>query len=301
MIRFKTRERIRGLATSLMFAGVLGVNALAQYSGGAAGSGSSTGSTATNQHLNFDHPESWALKYFASATLLSGLTPAESSLEAQHPGSVTVGFEVGWLPTLDAGQRRVGFGGTALEDLNKAPVFMRPIVRVGLPWRFTAIAAGPPPFEMFGVRPHVLAFGLERPIVEQQRWTLGWRSYGQVGAVKGAFTCPRGLAASPPGSPDNPQKCVAESADVATLRYAGAELQFAYRSPRMPKLVPHVASGVNFIYGAFQIHAPLQNGLDRTRLWTRGATFSESGGVSYLINKRVAFTVDAFYTPLWVR
>jgi hypothetical protein len=42
-------------------------------------------------------------------------------------------------------------------------------------------------------------------------------------------------------------------------------------------------------------------GLDRTRLWTRGGTFSGTGGASYLLTKRVALTVDAFYSPLWVK
>ena len=69
----------------------------------------------------------------------------------------------------------------------------------------------------------------------------------------------------------------------------------------MPKVVPHVASGVNYISGIFQVHAPLQGGVDQNRLWTRGFTVSESGGASYLINRQMAFTVDVFYTPLLVQ
>jgi hypothetical protein len=163
------------------------------------------------------------------------------------------------------------------------------------------VVAAPPPFEVFGVTPHLLAFGLERPILERQRWTLGWRGYGQVGSVKGAFTCPQSVLAFAPGSPDNPKRCVGESADVASLRYAGSELEFAYRIRRLPRLVPHIAVGGNFIDGAFRVHAPVVNGLDRTRLWTRGGTFSESAGVSYLVSRRVTFSVDTFYTPLWVK
>ena len=69
----------------------------------------------------------------------------------------------------------------------------------------------------------------------------------------------------------------------------------------MPKLIPHAGVGGNFIDGAFQVHAPVADGLDETRLWTRGGTFSSHWGVSYMITKRAAFTVDAFYTPLWVQ
>ena len=85
------------------------------------------------------------------------------------------------------------------------------------------------------------------------------------------------------------------------MRYAGSEFQFAYKLPSMPKVIPHVAAGGNFIDGAFQVHAPVSDGLDQTRLWTRGGTFSTTGGVTYLVTKKVAFTVDAFYSPLWVQ
>jgi hypothetical protein len=104
-----------------------------------------------------------------------------------------------------------------------------------------------------------------------------------------------------PGSPQNPTACVGESADVTSLRYAGSEFQFAYHIPSLPKLVAHAAAGGNFIDGVFQVHAPVQGGLDETRLWTHGGTFSTTFGASYLATKRMAFTVDAFYSPLWVQ
>jgi hypothetical protein len=283
--------------------GVLTICAMAQYPpGGGASSAGSAGANIVhnNYHVGFDRPEAWGLKYFASTSLLSGLQPPEPA-EGHRIGSVTVGFEVGWLPTLDAGQRRIGFNGTKIEDLNKAPIFARPVVRVGLPGKFSAVVAAPAPFEVFGVKSRLVAFGLERPLLERDRWTLSWRGYGQVGSVKGAFTCSHSVLAFAPGSPENRTGCVGESADVASLRYAGSEFQFAYRIPSMPKLVPHAAAGGNFIDGVFQVHAPLENKLDETRLWTRGGTFSGSGGVSYLFTKRAAVTVDAFYTPLWVK
>src|SRR5215472_10929520 len=172
-----------------------------------------------NYHVGFNRPEAWGLKYFASTTLLSGLEPPMP--EEHQVGSVTVGFEVGWLPTLDTGQERIGFNGTAVQDLNKAPIFARPVVRVGLPAKFSFIAAAPPPFEVFGLTPHLIAFGLEHPIVERPNWSLNWRGYGQVGTVKGAITCPESVLAFPPGSPENRTRCTGASADVASLRYAG--------------------------------------------------------------------------------
>ena len=195
-----------------------------------------------NYHLGFERPESWGLKYFASTTLLNGLQPPEP-IEGRRVGSITVGLELGWLPSLDEGQTRIGFNGRAHQDLNKAPILARPVVRVTLPWKLTAIAAAPPPFRVFGVNPHLLALGLERPLWQSTNWSLTWRGYGQFGSVKGAFTCPSSVLAFAPGSAGNPTSCVGESADVASLRYAGSEFQVAYRIPRVPKLVPHVSDG----------------------------------------------------------
>jgi len=252
-----------------------------------------------NYHLGFERPEAWGLKYFASTTLLSGLQPPEPT-EGRRVGSVSVGLELGWLPSLDEGQTRIGFNGRAPQDLNKAPILVRPVVRVTLPWKLTAIVAAPPPFRVFGVNPHLLALGLERPLWQRANWSLGWRGYGQFGSVKGAFTCPASVLAFAPGSAGNPTSCVGESADVASLRYVGSEFQIAYRIPGAPKLVPHVTVGGNFIDGAIQIKAPVVRGLDENREWTRGGTFSTTAGVSYLLTKQTVFTVDAFYSPLWV-
>ena len=292
-------ERVIGAAA------ILAAGSFAQPYGGGGGGMSGGGTAGYNfhqtYHVGFDRPEAWGLKYFASTSLLSGLAPPPASGEGHRTGSVTIGVELGWLPALDTGQERIGFDGTAPEDLNKAPIFARPVIRIGLPDKFTAIAAGPAPFSIFGITPHLLAFGLERPLVERSGWALTWRGYGQVGSVKGAFTCPESVLAFAPGSANNPTACVARSEDVATLRYAGMEFQFAHRLARAPKLTPHVAVGGNFIAGVFQVHAPVAGGLDETRLWTHGGTASMSGGVSYAVTRRASFTIDAFYTPLWVQ
>lgn len=299
MIGFTRNERIRRFLQTAAIMAVLTIQAKAQYVAPSA-INASTVVLHNTYHIGFDRPEAWGLKYFASATLLSGLQPAEPSTD-YRVGSVLVGLELGWLPALDAGQRRIGFNGTEPEDLNKAPLLVRPVVKLHLPHKFSVIAAAPPPFHLFGITPHLFAFGLERPILERARWTLGWRGYGQVGSIKGAFTCPRSVLAFAPGSPENPTACLGESADVSTLRYAGSEFQFAYRIPSMPKLVPHAAVGGNFIDGVFQVHAPVRGGLDETRMWTHGGTFSTTFGASYQVTKRAVFTVDAFYSPLWVR
>jgi hypothetical protein len=259
------------------------------------------GACAQTQRLDFDRPEAWALKYYASSTLLNGLQPPEPQFERPRIGSVTIGLELGWLPRLNTERARVGFTGRKEEDVNKTPGIARPVIRVGLPWRFSVIVAPMVPVEMFGVRPHLVALGVERPILEHDQWNIGWRVYGQTGSVKGSFTCPSRAQGYPARSPQNPSGCVAESSDLAYLRYAGAELHFSHRIPKAPRLTPHAAFAINYINSAFQVDAPLENRVDRSRLATHGKTFSGSAGVSYLITERVGVTLDAFYTPLSVR
>src|SRR5437667_4236919 len=152
-----------------------------------------------------------------------------------------------WLQELDEGQRRVGFNGRAVHDVNKMPVMARGVLRVGLPAKFSLIAAAPLPARIAGVTPRLLAFGLERPLVERDRWTVTWRGYGQVGAVKGAFTCPQEVLAFAPRSPENSTGCTGTSDDMARLQYAGMEFQYSRRLRRWPKLVPHASVGGNFI------------------------------------------------------
>lgn len=254
-----------------------------------------------SEHVIFDSPEGWALKYFTSASMMSGLQPPEPLGEHLQVGSITLGLESGWLPTLSPARADVGFGGTKEEDVNKAPVFVRPSVRIGLPWRMTVVVAGPPPVEAFGVTPHLFAVGLERPLLEGENWSLTGRLSGQFGSVQGAFTCPQKVLAFAAGSPQNPTGCLGQSADQASLRYGGAETQFAYRIPRLRRLIPHAAIGGNYINTSFHVDAPLTKGIDRTMLWTAGNTVTGSAGVSYLLTNRLAVTVDAFYTPLFIR
>src|SRR5690348_11080223 len=94
--------------------GFLAINSFAQYPGGGGTPPPGGGGTPppgggapppgggptsiynfhSNYHLGFDRPEAWGLKYFASASLLSGLQPPAPP-EGYHLGSITVGFEVG--------------------------------------------------------------------------------------------------------------------------------------------------------------------------------------------------------------
>lgn len=256
------------------------------------------------ERIASDRPEAWAVKYYTSTTLLGGFTVPDRI----EPGSLVVGGEFVWIPFLSLDQRRVGFGGTKVEDLNKAPFFPRPRITVGLPADFAATVAFMPPIKTFGVTPRIVGVALERPIHASETWAVGWRVYAQGGTAKAAFTCWEEAVASVPGTPGNPTGCLAPSSDVATLRYVGVELGVGHL-PSGRRLAPHLAVALNYLDNEFEVNARRFDRLggervvfvDRTRQTSEGLTVSITGGVGFPLSERLDAAIDVFYTPLWVR
>lgn len=255
------------------------------------------------ERLDSTRPEAWAVKYYTSTTLLTGFTVPERL----EPGSLIVGGELVWVPFLTTEQQRVGFRGTKIEDLNKAPLYARPRVTVGLGSDVAATVAFVPPIETFGVTPKLLAVALERPIYSSEAWTLGWRAYGQVGTARSSYTCPQEALAFAPGSLQNPSGCLATSSDVATLRYVGVEMGVGDTKAGR-RVTPHAAVAVNYLRNRFEVNSRrfgMFNGvpmefIDRTAQESRGMTVSATMGVGVRLSDRLEAAVDVFYTPLWV-
>jgi hypothetical protein len=259
--------------------------------------GAAAQTAAPVEHLSFDRPEAWALEYFTSVTFLTGVETAIG----ERAGSIAIGLETGWVPRLSTEQQRVGFSGTAAQDLNKAPLLLRPRVRIGLPGRLAVIVSGTPPIKAFGITPRLLAAGVEWSMIDRPDWRVAWRVHGQTGTVTGAFTCPAGVVAFAPGSAANPTGCQAESSDEVTLRYGSAEVDVSRRFRRLAGLTPHVAVALNDIDSHFQVNALAFGKLDRSELATRGVTTSVTAGAAFPVSSRVSLAADLFYTPLMVR
>lgn len=247
----------------------------------------------TEKHRS-DHPEAWAMNYFTSVTLLSGLSVPHS----RQTGEMEGGIEVGWIPELSPRQRTVGFSGTKPEDLNKAPVFFRPRLTVGMPAKFSLTLSYIPPVRVFGLKPHLFTAAVERPLYESDPYTIGLRAYVQIGKTEGAITCSSDDVAFPPGHPENLYGCEEKSDDKATQRYAGLELSGAWKLERLGGLTPWAAVAGNVLHPAVQVNALIYGVEDRTRLESTTVTISASGGVIYPVTDRVDFSVGLFYTPL---
>lgn len=248
------------------------------------------------ERLNFDRPEAWAMKYFTSITLLDGLSIPEPA----PAGTVVAGLELGWVPRLSTDQQRVGFFGATPDDLNKAPLLIRPQVAFTLPSRFTITVAGVPPIRVFGETARVLAGAVQRPFYRRTGWTFGWRAIGQVGTVTSAFTCSAAMVAQGLDVPGNPLGCLAPSSDVATLRFVGGAMEVG-RERDGSRVALHASVGLNYMDGVFQVNARTQDYIDRTKLEARGLTFSATTGMGYRLNDRLSLSGDLFYTPLVVQ
>ncbi len=247
------------------------------------------------EELSFDDPESWAMAWVGSVTLLTGFgVPAPLD-----PGALELGLEAGWVPSLSAEQRRVGFGGTKVEDLNRTPVIGRPRLTVGLPGGFALTGAWIPPVEIDDVETNLFALALARELWAGDRSRGGLRLYGQTGTVEGAITCTPEDAAGAPGSEANPFGCEAPSNDELTLTYWGLELSLAYRAAGGSE--PYLAAAVNRFDNEFQVDAFTFGFHDRTLLLAEGTAWSVAAGLVRPLGDRGRLAGEVFYTPLDVR
>jgi hypothetical protein len=243
--------------------------------------------------MGWDRPESWAMKYFNSVSIFTGL----GAPTTRDPWTFSVGLELDTIPRLSEDQRRIGFGGAKVEDVNRLPVLIRPRLTMGLPWKVSLDVAWVPPVEISGVESNLFAVALERPFYSSGPLILGIRIYGQVGTVSGDFTCSEDEAAFPPGSPENIWGCEAPSDDELTLDYAGAAFTGGYR---LRKTELHLGAAANFMDMEFQVNAVTYGVIDRTLLLSDGWTWSLNGGASWRLGGRTSLAVELFYSPLSV-
>jgi len=170
-----------------------------------------------DEQLVESRPEAWAMRYFTGTTLMTPFGP-EPTLA---PGQMQLAGELGSVPRLDEAQRRVGFNGIKLEDLNKSPVVGRLRGWIGLPWGFVAELGFVPPVSLNGTKPRDLfSAAIGRRLIDDNGFVVSARAVGQHGAAVGDITCPADIA----GSQDyarNPFGCDAPSSDTLSMNYYG--------------------------------------------------------------------------------
>jgi hypothetical protein len=245
--------------------------------------------------LDFDRPEAWAMKWFASSSLFTGLGAPRD----RQPWELEIGLEGGWLPSLSEDERRVGFDGQKVEDLNRSDVFGRVRATLGLPGRFSLSAGWVPPVELDGIEPSLLSVALSRPLAEGRTWRLGGRLHATGGEVEGDITCDRATVAAGDDPVANPFGCLEPSRDEVTLRTWGAELSIAWPlSGSGSRTEPYLAAGGNWHDHEFQVDALYTGVRDRTLLLADGFTWHAAGGLSWSAGDRTRLAGEVFYSPL---
>jgi len=247
------------------------------------------------ERLDFEDPESWAMAWFGSLAQLTGFGVPE----ARAAGSLELALEGGWVPTLSEDQRRVGFGGLKVEDLNRTAVIGRPRLSVGLGGGWSATLGWVPPVEVDGVEPDLFALSLDRPLWRRGSWRGGLRLHGQAGTIEGAITCNAADAAAGDDPRRNPFGCRQPSDDEMTIRSYGLELSAGYRLAGSTE--PYLAASVQRFDNRFQVDALVFAIRDRTRQLAEGTTWSLTAGAVQPLGERGRVAVEVYYSPLEVR
>jgi hypothetical protein len=246
------------------------------------------------EDLSFDRPEAWAMKYFTSIALFTGLgTP-----QARPSGTFEVGLEAGWVPRLSRAERTVGFNGQKAEDMNKTPAFGRLRATVWLPSAVALSVGIVPPLDVGGAEPSLLAVSVERPLFRRSAIRVGARAYGQIGDIAGDFTCDEATVAAGADPVRNPYGCQAVSEDEVDQRYVGMALSGALSRGAWE---PYAALAVNYLDMKFQVAAEYSDIVDDTLLRASGFTFSSSVGLAYETVGGLRLAGEVFATPLSVR
>jgi hypothetical protein len=249
------------------------------------------------QHLDFDRPESWGMKYFASATLMNGL----GAPRRLRFGEMRVALQGAWIPFVSDSQRVIGFNGTKAEDLNKLPVFGRIEFTFGLPWWLSLTIGWVPPIIIRGVQANLFSLALARPFRLTRNFTLGLSIYGQTGPVTGAFTCSEDDVRAGQNPEKNPLGCLQQSHDEEWMSYFGGEVTLAYRIVHAHGLEPYLGVAGNFLDLSFHVDARYDATIDQTILETHGGTVSTDFGLLLPITRRLDLVGEGFYSPLSIK
>jgi len=247
----------------------------------------------STEDLSWDRPEAWAMKYFTAVSMMSDFG---SSAELDR-GSVSISFETAWVPDLSEEERRVGFIGSKVEDLNRTSVFGRVRAGFGLPAGWTLTVGFVPPVDIGGVTPRIFSLALGRAVLTRSDWTLSSRVTTQVGNLAGDLTCPANII----GSSDpavNPDNCLESSADEVTMDYTGIEWTYARTASKHWR--PYVTATANYYDLEFQVRARYSLFLDSVLQVADGWVYTLAAGSRYQTAGKVAVAGEVFYAPLEV-
>jgi len=244
--------------------------------------------------LPADRPEAWALQRSAATTLMTafGETPL---LDRWH---WLLSVDGGNIPRLSTEERRVGFNGEKIEDLNKSPAFARLRASVGLPAGWVGELGYTPPVGINGAKArNLFDLAIGHRLITHGNLTLSLRAFGQHGSVHGDITCPASLV----GISDldlNPYGCQAPSKDEVTLNDYGIDLTGGLNTGPWHW---HATAGAVRTELQAQVDALTFDVRDRSRLVANGTLRYGAIGVRRDFGRHWSLGTEVLYVPLHVR
>ena len=244
------------------------------------------------EELDATRTEAWAMRWFAAVA-----TPTMFGVASEtEPWSFDLALEGGSIPSLSEDERRVGFNGTKVEDLNRAPLFGRPVLRLGLPADFTLSAGWVPPIDFDGVTPNLLSIALARPLWTGERGRLGAQLFYLDGKIEGDISCPQSEVDAGDDPAANPFGCEQASNDTMSITSWGLELGYAWRAT--PTVDLFVTGLWQQLDSEFQVRATYSGFVDRNRLVYDGDDLAWTAGAGWQATEKLRLAGELFYSPL---
>ncbi|HEX9785100.1 MAG TPA: hypothetical protein VGA56_20520 [Opitutaceae bacterium] len=247
-----------------------------------------------DEDLGDDRPETWAMQFFTSLALPTGFGPAEKL----HPWKALVALDVVQIPWLSEEERRVGFNGTKVEDLNHAPVVARPNLTIGLPGDWTVSFAYVPPVRAFDLRTDLYGMSVQKSFLRDGPWQAGLRAFAQYARVRGTFTCTREAVEAGDDPVGNPFGCEACSNDTVRMRVARLEVALAYRLERFHRLTPFATASWQNMDIDFEVDALRSGSRDHRYLKAETQSWIFSAGARLPIGTRWTFAAAVLHAPI---
>jgi len=243
------------------------------------------------EELDARRPEAWAMRYFAAATLSTGVSAPVS----RRLGAFDLGLEADDIPYLSTEQRTVGFHGTKVEDLNRSPAVVRPRAALGLGGDVSLVVDWVPPAEINRTRANVVSVALERPLLRTDTWSIGARLGGGSGNIRGDLTCPQAAVAAGDDPVRNPYACAAPSHDVQSYHWKSAALVVSRQLSS--SVAAYASASVWRLDALFRVNALHGGDVDHTRLAYAGYDWGGAAGLDW---SRGLWDIGAevFYAPL---
>lgn len=232
---------------------------------------------------------------FYSATLT--FSPVEAPTERAR-GTIAFGLELGYVPQLNAEQRRVG---DKPESTNLAPVFPRPRLTWAITDRVAIEGSWIPPVEFFDVKANVASLAVTWTSPLRGALRFAPRLAGTIGSVQGAITCFEDMVN---GSSDLATYygtvCFGrESDDDFQPRHVLLELAAGWERPAS-RVVPYAALGARGDWTRFDIRVLRPDGSvepDHPILELRTVRPYGVAGLTYRAAPRARATVELLYAP----